>query len=209
MTARQSNLLSTRYGYENYVELAESLPPGAEVIDIGAGASTLGEFVSRWRSDIRWLNTDLRYTPQLIHSLSKGTPSNLEFEQANALTLAEQYGKGSFDRGFSYWMLSHIRLAGVVPATVAATNMLQVIKPDNRLQIGPYYRREGLRRRMRTDSLSYIVPQSSDDLSVMAREIAKISRLRIRHGLIYKAGAMVAVYDEADYYAKMAGKNKG
>ena len=61
-TKRSGQALAEFHGFESIRSLAESIPEGAHVIDVGAGFSTFGHSVTKLRDDIHWINFDAVYS---------------------------------------------------------------------------------------------------------------------------------------------------
>ena len=96
-------MLVHRHGFESVLQLAESLPIDARVLDVGAGASPFGKEVSTLRPDVTWLNFDYSYQePAILDEVSKYTPSNVQHVVGDATKLGETYEPETFDAVFSY-----------------------------------------------------------------------------------------------------------
>jgi hypothetical protein len=121
------------------------MPPEAEVIDIGAGRSSLGHEVCVRRPDIRWLNVDLAYSHvDILEERLRNAPENLSHQSGNVLNL-QPHGKNRFDRVFSYWLLPYIRLAGSDKLDTAMRGIFDITKPEGTISVGPRYSRVGIR----------------------------------------------------------------
>lgn len=137
-TERSAGILARRYGYASVAALADSLPPDARVLDVGAGASSLGREIARLRPDVRWTNLDFSYyDTQILDDVSKGAPSNLTFVAGDATQLDVSVSFGSMDAVFSYWLLPHLSLYDQKTALTAARQMYVAAKPGGVLAIGP------------------------------------------------------------------------
>ncbi len=149
ITSRNGNTLARAYGYPNVESIAASFTPGAQIIDVGAGWSTLGKEVCELRTDIQWTNADQAYpltsnkntvsraNRSRFERLASDAPANLRFDHADVLGIAERYGDGAFDDVFSYFMLGHITLSSEALGNTAAENMLRIAKETGRIGIGP------------------------------------------------------------------------
>lgn len=60
-TDRSAEMLACKHGSEGVAQLAETLPQGARILDVGAGASPFGKEVAILRPDISWTNFDYSY----------------------------------------------------------------------------------------------------------------------------------------------------
>ena len=139
-TQRDAEHLANRYGFANLAALAESLPEGAEVLDVGAGASPLGREVARLRPDIHWTNLDTSYDdPHMRDELLPGAPHNVSFVTGDAQQLGGLFPAGTFDRVFSFWLLPHLSLNDDTAAVAAAEHMFEAVKDGGELFIGPVF----------------------------------------------------------------------
>ncbi|HSW85096.1 MAG TPA: class I SAM-dependent methyltransferase [Candidatus Saccharimonadales bacterium] len=183
VTARSAHALSRIYGYDSPKQMAEDLPDDADVIDVGAGASTLGVEISELRPDINWVNVDICYDDEEIVSdisASQEFPPNFSLLPADIMTLPETLGEKSFDRVFSYFMLQHIEIADKEAALIAAKNMLKIIKPGGQLSIGPT---RGLSLPYAVilkprDSVTVESPKEVEELNELAETLIEKIRLR-------------------------------
>lgn len=137
-THRTANTIARVHGFESVAVLAESLPEGAEVIDVGAGASPFGNEVAALRPDIKWINFDYSYRdPAILEEVTKGAPPNVEYVFGDATKLEEKYKAESFDAIFSYWIMPHLSIDSPVPAEATARAIFRLGKPDSFISIGP------------------------------------------------------------------------
>ena len=137
-TDREANLISQKHGFESVAELAASLPEGANVIDVGSGASPFGREVAELRPDISWTNYDYSYNdPRILDEVSDGAPSNVRYVAGDATKLSELYDPESFDAVFSYWMIPHLSIDSPEPAKEAAKAMFTLAKDGALISIGP------------------------------------------------------------------------
>ena len=143
VTGRHARQLAYYYGYgEEYPQGIEALmgdiPACANVIDVGSGISNLGITVARNRPDITWVNYDFGYhLPENIQRLG-AVPPNVYIEPGDITQPLKQELLMSFDNVFSYYLLPHLSLEeNKTPAAAAAANMLQLLKMDGLLQVGP------------------------------------------------------------------------
>ncbi|HVX57230.1 MAG TPA: hypothetical protein VHA37_05855, partial [Candidatus Saccharimonadales bacterium] len=103
MTQRGPETLSRFYGFGSAQELADSLPPEAQVVDAGAGASTFGHTIAGLRPDISWTNLDTAYKEgEALDSLKETAPPNLHFVRGSILEAAQHLEPESFDRTYSH-----------------------------------------------------------------------------------------------------------
>lgn len=177
MTSRTGELFAYRQGYESVVELADSLPPGAQVLDVGAGKSSFGLRVCHERDDVEWTNADIRYfIPGMVDQLSRHKPPNLRFVPTDVLHLMETFPDEQFERVYSYWLLPHVSMAGRDMATQAARNILKVANPTGEVVVGPCRSRAaGVSGRLFSVDMTGLVPE---DLNGVAADIASASTFR-------------------------------
>lgn len=137
-TGRPAERLAVKHGFESVAQLAESLAPGARVLDVGAGASPFGKEVAAMRPDITWVNFDYSYQdPAILEEVTKNAPETVQFTAGDATKLDEKYVAESFDAVFSYWLLPHLSLEDTAPAERAARAIFAVTKLGGLMSIGP------------------------------------------------------------------------
>lgn len=137
-TDRSAELLARKHGYDSIAQLAEELPEGARVLDVGAGASPFGKEVAKLRPDISWVNFDFSYQdPDILKEAEQGAPDNVECIFGDATRLDEVFGAESFNIVFSYWLMPHLSLDNVEPAERVAEAMVMVTKPGGQISVGP------------------------------------------------------------------------
>jgi len=137
-TDRTAAVLARRHGYKTVENLAKSLPPQANVLDVGAGASTLGREIANLRPDIHWTNLDFSYhDKQILIDVSRGAPTNLEFIAGDAAKLDDFIKPGSMDAVFSYWLFPHLSSYNQEMALAAAVQLYKATKNGGLLAIGP------------------------------------------------------------------------
>lgn len=137
-TDRSANHIARAYGYPNIERLCDSIPKGARVLDIGAGASGFAKEIARKRSDVRMICVDLSYKdPRIIREVSEDTSPNISFIPGNILELDKQFPSNYFSRVFSYWLLPHLALEDKKIARTAVTKILDVTKWGGTLNLGP------------------------------------------------------------------------
>ncbi len=153
--SRLSGKLALVYGYPDLTSFCDDLPENGVVLDVGAGASTLGLDVCQERPDVSWLNADICYEDEeKRQKLIQDSPSNLEFLPANVLNLQEYIGDKKFDRVFSFFLLPHIRLAGRKYAIDASRELIRAAAPSGKVSIGPLNRKARRKLTGRVDSLT-------------------------------------------------------
>ena len=171
ITDRQGADLARFYGFSDLDELAEEIPAAAEVIDIGAGFSTLGHEATKKRPDIRWINMDVAYldrgwdkhVAKKLDGLIASAPVNLKYIGASILNPPEDLQGRRFSRIFSYYMLPHIVYNGIEYGTSAVRNMLNMGEIDGVIKIGPI-------SDFSDDAFHLTVPSSSSDTERLAEE---------------------------------------
>lgn len=126
------------HGYPNVNVFAESLPEGANVLDVGSGDSEFGKTVAELRPDVSWTNFDYSYRDEdALAKISKGAPDNIKYVAGDSTKLSEMYQPGTFDAVYSYWMMPHLSIDDMGPALAAAKAMFDVAKPGATISIGP------------------------------------------------------------------------
>lgn len=137
-TDRPAEMLAQKHGFESLAQLADSLPQGARVLDVGAGASPFGKEVAMLRPDISWTNFDYSYqNPAILDEVSANAPTNLAHTAGDATKLAEVYEPESFDAVFSYWLLPHLSIDDPQPAHDAARAIFAITKNGGVMSVGP------------------------------------------------------------------------
>lgn len=137
-TDRSADVLARRHGYGTVQKLADSLPQHAKVLDVGAGASSLGSVVAKLRPDIHWINLDYSYyNKRILADVSHNAPPNLEFIAGDATKLGQFIKPGSIDAAFSYWLFPHLSLYDPVTTLTAAEQLYVATKPGGMLIVGP------------------------------------------------------------------------
>lgn len=137
-THRSAERLAKRHGFRNLTELAQSLPPNAHILDVGAGASPFGKEVAKLRSDIQWTNFDYSYKdPKVLEEVSIDSPPNIKYVQGDATKLSEAYPAETFDAVFSYWLFPHLSIDDTAPANESAKGIFRVTKKGGIMSVGP------------------------------------------------------------------------
>lgn len=137
-TGRSAELIAGKHGFEDLAKLAETLPHGARVLDVGAGASPFGREVTALRPDILWTNFDYSYRdPAILDEVSAGAPGSIKYAAGDAMKLVEVYEPESFDAVFSYWLLPHLSIDEIEPARQVARGIFAVTKPGGLMSVGP------------------------------------------------------------------------
>jgi hypothetical protein len=137
VTGRKAEGLVQRYGFGTVAEFAEALPDDALVADLAAGKSNLGLKVSKIRSDITWVNVDLRrgifnYPKR---QQQKGR-SNFSYFQGDIFALP--FRRGVFDRVYSSWFLPHAALDSTEIAMNAVHCMAELLNSEGALHIAGF-----------------------------------------------------------------------
>ena len=175
VTYQPDESVVNRLGFRSVHSLAGSLPPGAEVIDVGAGLSRLGHTVTALRDDIHWTNFDIAYLPsetnpeviKRLGVLAASAPENLKYLGGNILNPPQKLNEDYYDRIFSFWMLPHIvKNSGPRPGVVAAWNMINMGKPGGILTVGPL-------RSYGDNAQSFEIPDSQEKARDLAARIVK------------------------------------
>lgn len=173
ITYRPSDMLANRFGFSSVQSLAESIPSGEEVIDVGAGLSHLGHDVTTLREDIRWANFDVVYAQpdkdievrKRLGRLAASAPENLRYVGGSILNPPDELAK-RFVRIFSYWMLPYIIENNPSHGVVAAWNMIQLGQTDGILSTGPM-------RSYSDNAQSFTIPGSDEEARELAANIIK------------------------------------
>jgi hypothetical protein len=172
---RTSEDLAGRHGFSTVEQLAESLPSGAEVIDVGASVSRLGHDVANLRSDITWVNFDLLYLPSArdveittrVAQLIAEAPKNLEYVGGSILDPPSELKAQRFARVFSFYVLPHIVEHNPRHGLVAAWNMIQLGEPANGIiSVGP-------RRSYSDNAEAFAIPESDKEATELAVMLVK------------------------------------
>jgi len=145
ITDREAELLAQYYGYQSIPAFCQSVPEGAEVIDVGAGLSDFGHRIASERPDIQWTNFDIRYKRGYIEPshatdlevLQDKAPSNVHYVGGNILELHPELKHQTFARVFSYYMLQHVARNGRGLAFDAVLNLIGLAAPQGTISIGP------------------------------------------------------------------------
>lgn len=135
MTQRGPETLSRHFGFGSPQALADSLPEGAEVLDAGAGASTLGHAIGRLRPDISWTNLDPGYADQASLAALKATaPDNVSFVTGSMLEVAEILAGRDFQRVFSFFAINYLR-----ESREAVRQLMRVAEPAGEMALGKFW----------------------------------------------------------------------
>jgi SAM-dependent methyltransferase len=130
--------LARYYGYESASDLANSLPVGARIIDIGAGISDFGRVIASMRPDVAVTYFDLRYNNAELLAKAQGDKvlQNVSYMQGDILEIEQSPLKlASYDRVFSSRLIPHIDLEDVDLARKAISNMGKLLNPDGEMMI--------------------------------------------------------------------------
>lgn len=145
--------LAKYYGYESATALANSLPIGARIVDIGAGISDFGKVIATARPDVSVTYFDLRYNNAGLLAKAHGENPlpNISFVQGNILDLEQSALKaGSYDRVFSSRLIPHIELEDTKLAREALLNMGELLNSEGEMLVlcrfGPLLRDRVLNR---------------------------------------------------------------
>jgi SAM-dependent methyltransferase len=177
-TERSAEKLARRHGYNNVVQLAESLPPGALVLDVGSGASLFSNAVAMLRPDAAFVNFDYSYNnPAILADVVKDSPANVEYVPGDVIKLGEIYDPESFDAVYSYWLLQHLSLDDPEPAMVAARAIFEATKPGGLISIGPIKNGHRLPS-MRPQRTFRIIKDDSTDADAFAEAVVAATRLQ-------------------------------
>lgn len=137
-TDRTAEVLAHRHGYGTVKDFSDSLPPHANILDVGAGGSSLGAEVARLRPDIQWTNLDFSYYDnQILHNVSHGAPNNLKFIAGDAAKLDEFIKPASMDVILSYWLFPHLASYDRQTALTAASQLYKATKLNGLMVVGP------------------------------------------------------------------------
>jgi ubiquinone/menaquinone biosynthesis C-methylase UbiE len=140
-TGRRANNVAARHGFHGFHgarNLAQSLPPGAEVLDVGAGVSGFGAALAAERSDIHVTNFDFSYhNPDILRSVLANAPPNISYVQGDVTKLLDHFDPEQFDWVGSNWLLQHLSIDDMGPALAGAEAMFTVTKMGGKLSVGP------------------------------------------------------------------------
>lgn len=144
-THRSGKVLARAHGFKDVAELSKSLPPSAKVLDVGAGASTLGREIAARRPDIVWTNLDYNYrNSSVLDEVQQDAPENVKYIAGDATKLTGLFKPGTFDAVFSYWLFPHLSLDDELPARKAAEEIYKVTASGGYMSIGPKINRSRL-----------------------------------------------------------------
>lgn len=174
ITYRSSEELASRFGFTSVEYLAESIPSGEKVIDVGAGLSRLGHDVAGLRQDIEWVNFDVAYAQpdkdtkvrKRLGQLVVDAPDNLHYVAGSILNPPEELKPKSFARIFSYWMLPYLIENDPHQGAAAAWNMVRLGKTGGIIRVGPM-------RSYADKAQAFIIPESREDVIELAVNIVK------------------------------------
>lgn len=136
-TNRPARRLARAHGFKNTSHLANSLPENANVLDAGAGDSSLGKKVATVRPDIHWVNFDYSYYSGIPDKITQDCPPNLSFVAGDVTKLSERFAPESFHAVFSYWMMPHLSIDSDEPARQAAEQLFIATKQGGSISLGP------------------------------------------------------------------------
>jgi hypothetical protein len=118
--------------------LASELPENAVVLDLGAGASNLGETIANMRPDVSWTNLDYNYDkPEVARSVDTLPLANLSFVTGDATQLLESCEPETYDAILSYWLFPHLSLDSPEPALAAGRGVYDALKEGGVASVGP------------------------------------------------------------------------
>jgi len=176
-TDRPAELLAKKHGFESLAQLAESLPEGANVLDVGSGASPFGREVAALRPDITWTNFDYSYNePSILSEVSADAPSNVEYVAGDATKLAEIYQSEEFDAVFSYWLFPHLSIEDTAPAKAAAKAIFAITKTNGLMSVGPK-NTKGKLPAIKSGKAIGIIKSESIDTDAFADEVVNATKL--------------------------------
>lgn len=165
------------HGYPNVDVFAESLPQGANILDVGSGDSEFGKTVAELRPDVSWTNFDFSYRDEdALAKISEGAPDNIKYVAGDVTKLGEMYEPGTFDAVYSYWMMPHLSIDDVEPALEAAKAMFDVAKPGATISVGPVPG-DGLFSSVRYGKAHRVTKDGSLDADGFAQMIASKTKL--------------------------------
>jgi ubiquinone/menaquinone biosynthesis C-methylase UbiE len=137
-TDRPAEMLARRHGFKNLEQLANSLPEGAQILDVGSGASPFGREVAKRRPDITWVNFDYSYQdPSILEEVSEDKPDNLTYVAGDATKLTDYFEPEQFDGVFSYWLMPHLSIDDKEPALKVAKGIFEVADKGAYISVGP------------------------------------------------------------------------
>ena len=177
-TERPAGMLARKHGFEDAAHLAKSLPENANVLDVGAGASSFGSEIAELRPDISWTNLDYSYQdPAIYEDVTRNVPDNVGNTPGDVAELESMYEHETFDAVFSYMLMSHLSLDDPEIAKKAAKNIFDVTKIGGLISIGP----DTSKRRLPTTSPKEayrLVKDESMDAETFAESIVDKTRLK-------------------------------
>jgi hypothetical protein len=133
-TGRSARILSRYYGFDSIEQMAESLPQDAVAADFGSGRSNLGKTITDRRSDVRWMNVDVRTGLfRYARRHQKHSAPGLQYVKADVFH--PPIRPGTLDRGYSSWLLPNIELDSRELAIQAFHSMATLLKDDGMLSV--------------------------------------------------------------------------
>lgn len=155
-SGNSAELLARVYGNgTSPSQFAANLPSDAQVIDFGAGRSNFGSEIACRRTDITWVNMDIRYNnSRRLKSLRDGAPENVKFAYGDVLTPVGRMDRGKYDRAYSFDLVPPLLRVERGLGERAVHAMLQQLKPNGTLSLGPTNAEQGVSERWRSTHLS-------------------------------------------------------
>lgn len=183
-TSRTADFLSRKYGFESVAELAASLPKGAQVLDVGSGASPFGRDVAKLRPDVSWTNFDYSYSdPKILDEVTKGSPDNVRYISGDATRLTQFYMPETFDAIFSYWMMPHLSIYSPEPAKKAARAIFTLARKGAVISIGPVVNKDHTPLILNSSTKAYKITKGKDlnadsfaDMVVVKTKLPRFTR---------------------------------
>ncbi len=144
-TPRTAEFLVPSLGFCSLQHFSASIPVGAEVIDVGAGLSTLGHTMANIRHDIAWTNFDIRYERggflgddmSRFNELIESAPYNLRYVPGNILEPPSEISNKRYARVISYFMVQYATASCEEAGRVAIENLLNLTAPCGTVSLGP------------------------------------------------------------------------
>lgn len=206
-TDRPAEKLAQLHGFESVLQLAESLPIDARVLDLGAGASPFGKEVAALRPDVTWVNFDYSYQdPAILDEVSKDTPSNVQHVAGDATKLSESYEPETFDAVFSYWLLPHLSIDDPAPAKQVAEAIFTTTKMGGLMSVGPKASQKRLPSLKPGKAIQVIKEPSLDSDSYAERIVSETKLTKIGRYKQKLANEAATEFFGTTRYAKREGR---
>ena len=177
-TGRTPEFLAKQFGYRSVMEMVDKLKSNCVVYDIGAGKSLLGNTITSYRKDIKWINIDPCYKSSKYNNLIDIDNCNLYFlslDISNKNDLKKIKNKKA-DYIFTYWLLPHLSTDTDEPAIKIIKSIYELLALDGIMTVGPI-KQVGFGFLSPWRYKSSLTYSKSDDLNIITRKLLKATKL--------------------------------